>query len=271
MKSHRRPGEEDDDAVTEILESKRAEAHQAADELARLKKAQALHEDRLKQLEENNSHLAEENARIKSAIVQVKTAQQAMTDRLRRLFLYFMRYYVRDEKAFEETVRGLLENANSASPDGGPLAITEPQRQVINSLFQLEDDPYKTATTTNIGNTTSQGSDARPVEDDLARNHSLASPWDAQPIMLPTKPRVDDSLDSQQYAALARDLAHHIDQNDVALRRIDSLASELQDVDMLNDDDLLDDTALVGMPSMTSISGPLPDDVVDEDDKLTRS
>lgn len=57
----------------------------------------------------------------------------------------------------------------------------------------------------------------------------------------------------------------------MALRRIDSLASELQDVDMLNDDDLLDDTALVGMPSMTSISGPLPDDVVDEDDKLTRS
>ena len=262
VKAHRHPGEDDgEESVTELLEAKRVEAHQAVDELTKLKQAQQKHEDRLRALEQENAHLTEENQRMKGTIIQVKSAQQAMTDRLRRLFMYFMRYYVRDEKSFEDTVRNLLENANSSNADG---SLSEPQRQVINSLFQLEDDPQN-STLLRLPSTDTLGNSM----DDLTRSHSLTSPWDTQPILLPNKPHVDDSLANSEYVNLARDLAQHIDQNDVTLRRIDSLASELQDVDVLGDD-LLDDPALARLPSTTSITGPLKDDD-DDDTKLTRS
>lgn len=285
VKAHRKAGDEDgEESVGEAVETKRFEAvNQAADELTKLKQAQAKHEERLRALENENQHLTEENQRIKGAMIQVKSAQAAMTDRLRRLFMYFMRHYVRDEKSFEETVRNLLENAN-ASPDGGPLAITEPQRQVINSLFKLEDDPTiqsimkglpvsTAAPTTTTTTTTAMGAggpvgDGVSGDEELARSHSLASPWDVQPIVLPIKPRLDDSMGNSDYFNLARDLAQHIDQNDLTLRRIDTLASELQGVEGLDDDDLLGDSML-RLPSTTSISGPLRDD--EDDNTLKRS
>lgn len=255
VKSHRKggtDGEDGDDQVLEIVESKRAEAHQAVDDLTRLKQAQAMHEERIRVLEEENSHLTEENQRIKGAIVQVKTAQAAMTDRLRRLFMYFMRYYVRDDKALEDTIRGLIDNVAS-SPDT-TLAITDPQRQVLNSLFQLKDDSDLNSMLTRSGSMTFESLNDN-LGDELARNHSLASPWDAQPIVLPSKPKIDDQLaaTNSDYVSLTRDLASHIDQNDQTLRRIDTLASELQDVDVLADP-LLDDDTLEHLPSTIGTS-----------------
>lgn len=234
VKAHRRGGgagnpsqNEDDDAlVPDIVETKRAEAHQAVDELTRLKQAQSLHEDRIRILEEENQHLTEENQRIKGAIVQVKGAQAAMTDRLRRLFMYFMRYYVRDEKVLEDTIRGLIDNA--ASGNDSTSFAPDPQRQVMSSLFQLKDETNEF--------------EALKSEDELSKNHSLASPWDNQPILLPNKPLLDDhpNLD---YQSFSRDFGNHIDQNDITLQRINSLTSELQAVNSLSDD-LLDDQTL---------------------------
>jgi hypothetical protein len=249
--------------VSAIVESKRVEAHQAVDELTRLRQDRALHEERIRILEEENKHLTDENQRIKGAIVQVKSAQAAMTDRLRRLFMYFMRYYVRDEKLLEDTVRGLIDNAAANGDSSSSLAITDPQKQVLNSLFQLKDDD--------------SGDFAliKPApEDELVKNHSLASPWDVQPIILPKKPRLDDSFSNSDYAALARDVALHIDQNDQTLRRIDTLASALQDVDvlgddLLNDDQYLMDDALAHQSSTAVTTTKIEPE--DSSDTLTRS
>ena len=245
VKAHRKGEKDSDDGgdghIHELVESTRTEALQAVDELARLKRIQAEHEDRIRTLEQENSHLTEENQRIKGAIVQVKSAQAAMTDRLRRLFMYFMRYYLRDEKAVEETIRALVENASSALANEPALALTDPQRKSLNSLFQLKDedpDPNEL------------GILKPSPEEELTKSHSLTSPWDHQPIVLPAKPKIDETaVPNPEYVSLARDLASHIDQNDQTLRRIDTLASELQDVDPLADD-FLDTTALVPQESL---------------------
>ena len=210
-----------------------------------MKRAQITHESRIRELEAENEHLIEENERIKGAIAQVKSAQTAMTERLRRLFLYFMRYYVRDEKTLEDTLRSLTDGSFEQD------SLLPQQRQVMNSLLQLKNDGEESEEV------------FKPITDDeLTKNHSLMSPYDQTPILL--KPFDRANFVDPKYQSFSNDLTSHIEKNDENLRRIDTLTSQLQDVDNVLSDSLLDDE-LSMEPDPTDVQD------ADDDDHLVRS
>lgn len=250
---HATTGEDDMD----IVEHTKHEAHAAAEDLKALKQIQLAHEERIRLLEQENTHLTEENERIRSAIVQVKGAQTAMTDRLRQLFLYFLRFYVRDGQISESDLKTLM-NGGTVPGLGGMLEAE--QQRVVNSFLQLQNGtlpsndlmtasavaPVQEAmmTTTTSSNNPYQLSSGPSItrlgsDDDysrlflgeedemgnvmLGRSHSLAS----NASMLTGKMHSFDSNKHPQYQSFSKDLGEHMERNEDAMKRIDTLTTAL--------------------------------------------
>ncbi|KAH9255442.1 hypothetical protein BASA81_006561 [Batrachochytrium salamandrivorans] len=233
--------------------------YQAAEDLKKLKQIQLAHEERIKQLEQENHHLTEENERIRSAITQVKGAQSAMTDRLRQLFLYFLKFYVKDGQLSEGDLRTLM-NGGGVLGQGG---LEDEQQRVVNSFLQLQNGskadsaasasvmnamatppPTTTTTTTTTAapmvttapldglvRTTSNDDYSKLFledEDDdmgnilLGRSHSLASN-----NSFLTGGRSDTLGKSSAYHSFSKDLGEHLQRNDDTMKRIDTLTSAL--------------------------------------------
>lgn len=220
--------------------------YQAAEDLKKLKQIQLAHEERIKQLEQENHHLTEENERIRSAITQVKGAQSAMTDRLRQLFLYFLKFYVKDGQLSEGDLRTLM-NGGGVAGQGG---LEDEQQRVVNSFLQLQNGPSAAAaaaasaapktTTTTTGPAPVDGGLVRTASNDdysklfleeededmnnilLGRSHSLASN-----NSFLTGGKSDTLGKSLAYHSFSKDLGEHMQRNDDAMKRIDTLTSAL--------------------------------------------
>lgn len=215
------------------------EAEQAVDDLTRLRKAQAEHESRIRMLEEENQHMTTENENMKATIAQVKEAQNAMTERLRRFFLLFMRYYVRDDAALESTIAGLLESSATTAGNGQGAATAAAALGGMGNVPMLTNDLRQHSVAESLrrlGSGESFNEMTSKMDDTvgLVKNHSLAD----VPISLPIKPSKMNT-ENEKYQTLARELSQHIDRQDETIRRIDTLTSGFADTDMLDfgDDD----------------------------------
>jgi hypothetical protein len=150
------------------------------------------------------------------------------------------------------------------------------QQRVVNSFLQLQNQQDQGLALVASAAAAASATPAKPVVEDsdyssrfldddevmLGRSHSLAS--NASAIV---KPEVKSSL----YRSFSKDLHDHIDRNDDAMKRIDTLTSNLHSAVTGNDNNnVLDEDSVLGFEDEFKVD---PDDGDDEEEEevLTRS